>query len=171
MSGDIGLCHNHKRVGEVIVLGYLVFSILTIGLEIFLKSNAVFKCMIRLQVLTLIQAELQTQKAILGRKEMAFRLLVMRHPDTNADCALLRLRKAEGDLASEHVRCVSGSIYIPEKLPPFARSGKVMGEPLIILLRNVKIIFCPLLPLSVYIFNFERRKGNVNDRKKIVMEC
>jgi hypothetical protein len=59
---------------------------------------------------------------------MAFRRLVMPHPDINADCALLRLRKAEGDLASEHVRCVSGCIYIPEKLPPFAGARKVMGK-------------------------------------------
>jgi hypothetical protein len=87
----------------------------------------------------------------------------MPHPDTNTDCALLRLRKAEGDLASKHVRCVSGTIYIPQKLPPFAGAGKVMGE---ILLRNVKIIFCPLLTLSVYIFNFETCKGNVNGRQK-----
>lgn len=101
---------------------------------------------------------------------MTFRRLVMRYPDTNADCALLRLRKAEGDLASEHVRCVSGSIYIPEKLPPFAGAGKVMGDTLIILLRKVKIIFC-LCSRSLFIFlTLEHVKEMLTVEKKL-MEC
>jgi len=106
------------------------------------------------------------QKALLCRNQAAFRSAVVQHPDTNTDCVLLRLRKAEGDLASKHVRCVSGTIYIPLKLPPFTRTGKVIGETLIILLQNVKIpppptFFCPLPRLFVFL--------TLKHVKKIVM--
>lgn len=94
------------------------------------------------------------EKALLCRNQAAFRSLVMQHPDTNTDCVLLRLRKAEGDLASKHVRCASGTIYIPLKLPPFTRTGKVIGETLIILLHSFKIpppsFFSVLCPVCLY---------------------
>ena len=104
------------------------------------------------------------QKSLLCGNQAAFRSLVMQHPDTNTDCVLLRLRKAEGDLASKHVRCVSGTIYIPLKLPPFTRTGKVIGETLIILLQSVKIPppSFQSFALSVYIFNIETCKENHN---------